>query len=233
MAETARLALTLLESGQAQKHVTVNEALARVDAFCGAHVLSRSVATPPASPAEGDLYIAPAGAADAWAGLDGRLVAWLNGGWADLAPEPGRRLRVLDEGRDVTFDGAAWIAGSGDGGAATEQRVLVFDHDVAPGASSETAPVIPDKAILLGVTGRVLSGLGAGVAFRVGIPGAPDRYGSGYGGATGSTVHGVTGQPVAYYGATPLRLEAEGAPFAGGRIRLALHFLALTAPRGD
>jgi hypothetical protein len=231
MADTARLELPLLDAGQAQKHVTVNEALTRLDAFGAAGALSRSVAAPPPAPAEGDLYVAPAGAGGAWAGLDDRLVAFANGGWIAAAPEPGRRLWIADEGREVRFDGAGWAAGEGALGAATELRVLTLDHAVGDGLVSTTKPIIPDKAIVLGVTARVLTTLDGVDRWRLGVEGGPDRYGSGYGGAEGAWAHGVTGQPQAYYGATALRLEAEAGAFKGGVVRLAIHLLALTPPR--
>jgi hypothetical protein len=231
MADTPRLALPLLEAGQAQKHVTVNEALTRLDAFGAAQALSRSLTAPPETPAEGDLYIVPAGATGAWAGLDGRLVAYANGGWIAAAPEPGRSLWIADEARSVTHDGGGWVAGAGTLGAATEARVLTLDHAVEAGTVSTTAAFIPDKAIVLGVTGRVLSALDGATSWRLGVEGAPDRYGAGIGAAAGSFAHGVTGQPQAYYGATALRLEAEGGAFTGGVVRLAAHILALTPPR--
>jgi hypothetical protein len=47
----------------------------------------------------------------------------------------------------------------------------------------------------------------------------------------GTEIHGVTGQPQTYYGATPLQLESEGPPFKGGAVRLAVHLFTLTPPR--
>jgi hypothetical protein len=96
------------------------------------------------------------------------------------APEPGRRVFVADEGAEAVFDGVEWLRGVGAGGAATVSHTIVFDHALQAGALSLTAAVIPDKAVVLGVTGRVLASLGDGVAFRLGVPGAPDRYGYGW-----------------------------------------------------
>ena len=47
MGETANLGLPLLQPAQAQKHVTVNEALVRLDAALHLSLLSISTATPP------------------------------------------------------------------------------------------------------------------------------------------------------------------------------------------
>ena len=64
-----RLGLPYLAAGQLQKHVTLNEALARLDALTQTAVVSCTTAAQPASPAEGALYILPPGATGAdWAG---------------------------------------------------------------------------------------------------------------------------------------------------------------------
>src|SRR5690554_3539954 len=64
---TPRLNLPYLAAGQAQKHVTLNEALARLDACVAASARSRTTAAQPAEPAEGDLYLLPGGASgEAW-----------------------------------------------------------------------------------------------------------------------------------------------------------------------
>ena len=63
MTTTANLALPLLEAGQAQKHVTVNEALARLDALVQLSVVSATTAAEPGAPAEGADESAPGRAA--------------------------------------------------------------------------------------------------------------------------------------------------------------------------
>ena len=57
MATTPSLGLPLVEGGQAQKHVTVNEAFTRLDALAQLSVISRTISAPPVGPAEGDQYI--------------------------------------------------------------------------------------------------------------------------------------------------------------------------------
>lgn len=233
MAETPRFALPLLEAAQAQKHVTVNEALARADALAAGRVESLGTATPPASPAEGAVHGVGAGATGAWSGRDGRLALFRNGGWDFADPFPGQRVWDAATGTGWLFDGTGWVEGAlagAPGGAATQARVVEIDHTVAPGPTSATAAIIPDKAIVLGVTGRVTGAIGGAAAWSLGVAGAPQRYGSGQGVAAGSLAHGVTGQPTAYFGGTGLLLTAEGGDFTGGTVRLAVHFLALAAP---
>jgi len=52
---SARLDLPYLAAGQLQKHVTLNEALTRLDALVQCAVVSRTTAVQPASPTDGAL----------------------------------------------------------------------------------------------------------------------------------------------------------------------------------
>ena len=52
MSDTQRFAMPLLDAAQAQKHVTVNEALARIDALAAGQALTVGDTAPPASPTE-------------------------------------------------------------------------------------------------------------------------------------------------------------------------------------
>ncbi|SEA22784.1 DUF2793 domain-containing protein [Rubrimonas cliftonensis] len=234
MSDTRRLGLTLLEAGQAQKHVTVNAALTRLEGFSAATALSRTLAAAPPA-LEGDLYIPADGASGAWAGHDGRLALFDNGGWVFADAELGRRLFVADEAAEVVHDGDGWAAATGEGafGAGASLRAATLDHAVTGGVVSLTATFIPDKAIVLGVTARVIAPLeGPGLTgWRLGVEGSPDRYGSGYGVGLNAHAAGVTGAPVAYYGPTALLLAAEGGAFERGVVRLCAHLLTLTPPR--
>lgn len=236
MTETARLSLPLLAASQAQKHVTVNEALGRLDAAVQISVLSRVVATPPATPLEGEAYLVPAGAVNGWAGQDGKIAAWQNGGWVFLVPAAGWRAFVADESVTLLHDGTDWAAGAAAvsaGGAAFGFFVREFDHAPVSGATSLTAAELPANAVVFGVTGRVLSDVtGTLTSFRVGVTGADDRYGTGIGTVGGSFQRGLTGSPLTYYAATELLLTAEGGTFdGGGSVRFAVHYAMLGLPR--
>ena len=110
MDTTANLGLPYLAAAQAQKHVTHNEALARLDALVQLTVLDKDRATPPADPAEGERYLVPPGAGGAWTGWDGRIAHRLDGTWEGIAPTPGWLAFVADEGDLYVFTGGAWIA---------------------------------------------------------------------------------------------------------------------------
>lgn len=233
MTDTQMMGLGLLEPAQAQKHVTVNEALARIDAIAGQQVLSASASVPPASVVDGDRFLLPQGAGNDWAGQDGQIAFRVNGGWEFVVPWVGLRVFDLSTHGWLVYDGTDWrrdLSALSPGGAATFSRIIEIEHDVAPGATSTTTAVIPDKAIVYGVTGRVLDTIGGISTWSLGTNDGADRYGSGLGAATGSVVHGVSGAPVAYFGETPLVLTAEGGSFAGGRVRLAVHLVEIAPP---
>lgn len=234
MAETEKFKLPLLDPAQAQKHVTVNEALVKADANLQLTLASQSSLAPPGSPVDGVCYAVPAGATGDWAGQDGMVAHFANGGWSFLAPQPGWRAWVEDEGAVALCFGSAWVPGAvaiSPSGAALCHLVVEIDHVVGAGPTSDTTTLIPANAMVYGVTGRVLSVLtGSLTSWRIGVAGADDRYGSGLGLVAGSYAHGVTSAPQAYYAATALRLTGEGGDFTAGTVRLAVHLAEITVP---
>jgi hypothetical protein len=236
MPRTAQLDLPLVMPAQAQKHVTVNEALARLDAVAQLRVVSSTEPEPPAAATDGAGYLVPAGAGGAWSGMAGQIAVRCNGGWVFMAPRAG--WRAWDESRagHQTFDGTAWVPDAvvvSPGGAGTIWRIVEFDHVVTPGSTNATAVVIPSHAQVIGVTGRVITALtGSGLSgWRIGVGGSDNRYGSGLGTGLNSFLIGLSGSPVSYYAPTPLLLSAEGGNFASGVVRLALHLVGLEPPR--
>lgn len=236
MPETQKLSLPLLAPSQAQKHVTVNEALSRLDAAVQLTAVSRSLGVPPAAASEGSTYIVPAGAVNAWAGQDGKVAVRQNAGWVFLAPQAGWRAFVAPESRALVFDGSGWIEDAvavAAGGSAFALAVREFDHAIAAGPTSTTAPELPANAIVFGITGRVIAAIGGTLSsWRVGVAGSDDRYGTGIGTAEGAWLRGLTGSPLAYYAPTALLLTAEGGDFGGtGSVRFAVHYATIGLPR--
>ena len=103
-----RLALPYLQPAQAQKHVTVNEALARLDLIVQAAVTDRSLTAPPPAPVAGARHIVAAGATGDWAGQDGRIAHYGPGGWEFVLPQPGWLVQLLTEMQGAVFDGTLW-----------------------------------------------------------------------------------------------------------------------------
>jgi hypothetical protein len=111
MSDSVNLGVTYLEAAQAQKHVTVNAALSRLDGLIHLAVLSRVLATPPATPVDGDRYLVPVAATGAWAGQTGKIALRLEGAWVFAMPREGWTMWVANEDALVSFDGTAWVAG--------------------------------------------------------------------------------------------------------------------------
>lgn len=101
---TPRLALPLLQPGQAQKELFHNEALARIDAILDAVAETIGDAAPPASPVPGSAWIVGAAPTGAWAGHALALAVWTDGGW---------RFADLPEGALVWVRAAATYARRG------------------------------------------------------------------------------------------------------------------------
>ncbi len=108
MATTNNLSISLVAQSQAQKEVTVNTAISVIDAVLNTGVIDRETATPPASPAEGDIYIVGASATGDWAGHDDEL-AYYNSGWKFISPNEGMTIWVNDEDKHYTYDGSGWV----------------------------------------------------------------------------------------------------------------------------
>lgn len=110
MEQTSMLKLPLLLGSQAQKHVTHNEALTRLDRLVHLAVIDAGRTEAPLTPATDDLHIVAGGATGDWAGKDGKL-AWYTGGtWVYLEPQEGWRAWVLETATLYVYSGGAWVA---------------------------------------------------------------------------------------------------------------------------
>lgn len=111
MSETStNLALPFLASGQAQKHVTVNESVLRLDALVQLAVVSASVSAQPGSPSDGQIYILPTGkTGSAWGAMTvGALAYYRDGAWEQITPREGFRAWVKDTNELLLYNGSAW-----------------------------------------------------------------------------------------------------------------------------
>lgn len=144
MSETPNLKLPYILAAQAQKHVTHNEAIRALDALVQLAVLDRHLATPPASPADGDRYLVAASPTGAWAGEAGRIAAWQDGAWSFLAPRIGWILWVVDEALALAWNGAAWV---GIPGAASVNPTPLVGVNATANATNRLA--VKSDAVLL------------------------------------------------------------------------------------
>lgn len=103
-----RLTLPFLQPSQAQKHVTHNEALQRLDILVQLTVEDFDVTTPPTLPTEGMVHALGVGALGAWAGQDGQLATWVQGAWLFIPPQEGWRAWARQTGQMRVHDNGSW-----------------------------------------------------------------------------------------------------------------------------
>ncbi|HEY4192521.1 MAG TPA: DUF2793 domain-containing protein, partial [Mesorhizobium sp.] len=186
MDTSPNLTLPYIAPSQAQKHVTHNEAIRALDALVQLSAHDRDLASPPATPADGDRFIVAASGSGPWAGHDGEIAAFQDGGWAFFKPKPGWLAYVADEAALLVWDGAAWanvVAGTAgitqlgiNATADAVNRLVVksdaalFDNDGADArvninkaAVGQTASVILQDAY----SGRCELGLAGDDDFRI------------------------------------------------------------------
>lgn len=108
MANSTHLALPYLEGAQAQKHVTLNESLRRLDALVLLAVEDKDLTAPPASPSDGARYIPNATATGAWSGKEGHIAHYVDGAWEFYAPREGFIAYLRDEDLLYVHNGSAW-----------------------------------------------------------------------------------------------------------------------------
>lgn len=232
MTDTPELALPLLAPAQAQKHVTVNEALVRLDGLAQLRLQSTSETTPPAA-LDGLAYAVPSGALNEWNGQEGSVAIASGGGWVFVPARRGWRALVLDAGALAIFDGSDWRVGAQtltSGGATVGLTSTEIDVTLSAGASVTTPDLFPERSIAYGITGRVVSAItGAVATWDIGVTGDLQRYGSSLGTSLNSWVSGP-GAPQVYWAPTALEITAQGGDFAGGTIRLIAHYATLSLP---
>lgn len=243
---TPNLALPYLAAAQAQKHVTVNEALDALDGLVQLSVISAGLNAPPGSPVEGDRYIVASGATSAWAGWDASVAQFSGGAWHRLIPQSGWLAWNAASGKLLLWTGSAWTGldvamnlltrtasvrvAEGAAGSATDMVVAEELLSGLSGASVTSTIAIPNRAIVLGVSTRTATAITGATSYDCGIAGELSKFGGSLGIASGSTNVGVIG-PQAFYSATPIVLTANGGNFTGGAVRIAIHYLLPIAPQ--
>lgn len=108
---TPRLALPLLQAGQAQKELSHNESLIRIDIAAQGAALAAGANLPPDDPAEGDCWILGDAPQNAWAGRAGHIASWTRAGWRFVEPCEGMRFWIVADRAFALFSQGRWAAG--------------------------------------------------------------------------------------------------------------------------
>ena len=123
------------------------------------------------------------------------------------------------------------------GYGSTLQMGVIEDTIACSGASSLSSQQIPNRAIVLAVSTRVVTAIAGATSFNVdaatgsggGAGGSSGQFGGNLGVSAGSTNIGVIG-PTAWYAASAVKLTANGGNFTGGQVRVAIQYLLCGAP---
>lgn len=239
MSETPRFNLPLLAAAQAQKHVTHNEALVRIDRLMHLDLLSRSTMAP-ASLTEGDAYLVPGGAGGLWSGADGQIAFFDAGGWSFVAPRAGMTAFIQDEAAFLVHDGTGWqspsnkpsaetVLAEGAFGAKSLHKVVEAELTDLSGSSVSAAGLIPNRAIVFCVSTRTSAAITGASAYDCGVPGETSKFGGFLGISQGASNLGVIG-PTAFYSPTDVVLTAQTGAFTGGAVKIAVHCFVPAAP---
>lgn len=209
-----RLRLPYLQPAQAQKHVTHNEALQRLDAVVQLCVAGFGLSEPPATPVPGEVVEVGPGATGAFAGESGRLALWDGTGWQFLDPQEGWLAWDAAAAALRVRSGGAWVvpapalqnlSGLGIGTAsdavnrlAVASAATLLGHagaghqvKVNKAAAGETASLLFQS----GWTGHAEMGLAGDLDFSL-------RVSDGSAWTTALAVAGATGRVILPQGAT-------------------------------
>jgi hypothetical protein len=108
--ETSRHKLPLLAVSQAQKEITHNEALVRIDALLHPVVQAELSAPPILTDADiGKCWLVGVSPLAAWAAKPGQIAIWIGGGWRFCVAAEGMRIRLLAGGVDRIRSGGLWL----------------------------------------------------------------------------------------------------------------------------
>jgi hypothetical protein len=131
---TPRLALPYLHVAQAQKEVTHNEALQRLD-ICVQCAVEDILGLPPASPSEGECWLVSSSPEGEWSGQAGSIAQWTQGGWRFIQSFDGFHVWQRTTGLALRHNGGNWSANV----SATSLRIG-GQQVVGPQSASISAP---------------------------------------------------------------------------------------------
>ena len=122
----------------------------------------------------------------------------------------------------LTISAATLLAQAAHGGGITlgclEQLVTLA------GATTSSTAQIPNGAIVLAVSNRVVTAITGATSYSCGVAGNASQFGASLGVSAGSANLGLIG-PNPFYAATSVLYTAAGGSFTGGTVRMTIHYL--------
>lgn len=122
---TPRLALPLLQPGQAQKEMYHNEALARLDLAVQASVIAAGANIPPADPEPGNAWVLGSAPTGDWAGHARAIAGWSAAGWRFVDPAEGMAAWIVEDAGFAMFYDGSWHIGEAHGRLIVEGEQVV------------------------------------------------------------------------------------------------------------
>lgn len=116
--DSPRIGIELMESGEAQPHITFNDFVLRTDALIIPFLAGYPADVNPVvnDPSEGDLFIVPTGGEGDWDNQDGELAYYQNAAWEFISPAtgwmvhpPAQAAYYLYRYSPIVYTGSAWI----------------------------------------------------------------------------------------------------------------------------
>ena len=181
--QSPRIKLPYIQPSQAQKHVTHNHALERLDVVTQLVVEAFGAVSPPASPPEGAIYALDTTPLGDWSGQSGLLAQWNGQNWLFISPSEGWRAWGIAEQEFRIFQAGAWqslLAGLDQLGIntiadatnrlAVASDATLFSHNGAGHQLKINKDTAPDTATVLfqsGYTGHAEMGLAGNNAWSL------------------------------------------------------------------
>ena len=161
MSQSPNLSLPYIQPSQAQKHVTHNLAIERLDALVQLSVTELEAAAPPSAPFDGQVVGVGENATGDFAGEDGKLAYRTNGSWMFVPPRNGFKAWVEAKGAFYVHQDGLW------------QRLLAASDDEADGLGLNTTWDATNR-LSVSSPATLLSHEGAGHRLKVNKAGAQD-----------------------------------------------------------
>ena len=250
---SSRLSLPYILPSQAQKHVTVNEALRKLDGIVQLTLHAAVSVVPPENPAPGDSHFVGADATGVWLDRDGQIATWQDGGWIFTTPQRGWRAYLLSENELAIFDGLTWTSlptGTEPSPApATPDRVnliggldLIVNRYTLDLTAANQVDVgfqgyLPSHHLVFGLTAVITEAITGSTLINIGDAVSSYRFATRMSGDEGTQVLGLCNPPLVYWQPTDLFIRTGNARvnenrITGGKIDIVLYMLTFQYPLG-